>query len=119
MAAKALCALIPLRAVPVRAAALLEDVNSTLAQSQSQSQSQSGSAQSKVLCHNALHGTLSLCHEVLDSLKRRMAGVGDNRALMSVLQVSGSTAVTPETYSAPLLQYSPVTLIVLFDCRRS
>ena len=101
MAAKALCALIPLRAVPVRAAALLEDVNSTLAQSQSQS----GSAQSKVLCHNALHGTLSLCHEVLDSLKRRMAGVGDNRAIMSVLQVRCSCAMTL------LLQWLPLTLI--------
>lgn len=86
MAAKALCALIPLRAVPVRAAALLEDVNSTLAQSQS------GTTWSTVLSHNALHGTLSLCHEVLDSLKRRMGGVGDNRAIMSVLQVSCSCA---------------------------
>jgi hypothetical protein len=96
MAAKALCALIPLRAVPVRAAALLEDVNSTLAQSQS------GTTRSTVLCHNALHGTLSLCHEVLDSLKRRMAGVGDNRAIMSVLQVSCSCAIPPENYSGPL-----------------
>ena len=86
MAAKALCALIPMRAVPLRASSLLSDINNTLSQSQSQSESQP--ARSKIPCHNTLHGTLSLCHEVLDSLRRRMAGVGDNRAIMSVLQVS-------------------------------
>ena len=84
MAAKALCALIPLRAVPLRATVLLADVNNMLAHSQSRLE------RSKILCHNTLHGALSLCYEVLDSLRRRMAGVGDNRAIMSVLQVSES-----------------------------
>ena len=91
MAAKALCALIPLRAVPLRATSLLADINNTLAQSQSQSESLP--ARSKILCHNTLHGSLSLCHEVLDSLRRRMAGVGDNRAIMSVLQVSDRPSI--------------------------
>ena len=92
MASKALCALIPLRAVPLRVSALLAGVNSTLAQSQgqgqSQAQGQSRLTRPTILCHNTLHGTLSLCHEVLDSLRRRMAGVGDNRAIMLILQVS-------------------------------
>ena len=86
MAAKALCALIPLRAVPLKAAALLKGLNSSLTSSQS-SQSINKSTDKIMVSYNELHGTLSLCYEILDSLRRRMAGVGDNKVFLSILQV--------------------------------
>ena len=88
MAAKALCALIPLRAVPLKAAALLKGLNSSLTSSQSsQSIDKSTDKITKIVSYNELHGTLSLCYEILDSLRRRMAGVGDNKVFLSILQV--------------------------------
>ena len=93
MAAKALCALIPLRAVPLKAAALLKGLNSSLTLTSSKSSQFSQSIEkssdkvTKIVSYNELHGTLSLCYEILDSLRRRMAGVGDNKVFLSILQV--------------------------------
>ena len=89
MAAKALCPLIPLRAAPLKAAALLLGLNESL-------DIQSGNTVSFKISHNELHGTLSLCYEVLDSLKRRMAGVGDNKVFLSLLQDEISRVLLPQ-----------------------
>lgn len=89
MAAKSLCALIPLRAVPVKAAALLSALNGTF-------DIQAGDRVYSKLPHNELHGVLSLCYEVLDSLRRRMAGVGDNKVFLSILQEEMSRVLLPE-----------------------
>lgn len=86
MAAKALCPLIPLRAVPRKAAALLEGFNRSITACKAPSKQPSSACPS--LSHNQLHGTLCLCYEVMDSLRRRMAGVGDNKAALSLLQVT-------------------------------
>lgn len=89
MAAKALCPLIPLRAVPLKAAALLLDLNESL-------DIQSSNTVALKISHNELHGTLSLCYEVLDSLKRRLAGVGDNKVFLSLLQEEISRVLLPQ-----------------------
>jgi hypothetical protein len=87
MAAKALCALIPLRAVPLKAGGLLEALNSSLAYKAIGEAELSSSRPSTLPSHNLLHGTLSLCYELLDSLRRRLAGVGDNKTFLLLLQV--------------------------------
>lgn len=89
MAAKALCALVPLRAVPVKAAGLLEGLNSSLTCKAMGLAELSSSRPPTLPSHNQLHGTLSLCHELLDSLRRRLAGVGDNKTFLLLLQVGG------------------------------
>jgi hypothetical protein len=87
MAAKALCALIPLRAVPIKAAGLLEELNSSLAYNAMGIAEFSSLRPPTLPSHNLLHGTLSLCYELLDSLRRRLAGVGDNKTFLLLLQV--------------------------------
>jgi hypothetical protein len=87
MAAKALCALIPLRVVPLKVAGLLEGLNSSLAYKAMGVAELSSARPSTPPSHNLLHGTLSLCYELLDSLRRRLAGVGDNKNFLLLLQV--------------------------------
>lgn len=90
MAAKALCALIPLRAVPSKAAALLEELNASIA-----CEAVDRSGPRTFPLHNQLHGTLSLCYELLDSLRRRLAGVGDNKTFLLLLQVGPTSQKLP------------------------
>jgi hypothetical protein len=87
MAAKALGALIPLRAVPLKATFLLSSLNEYFSSNSAVKEIFA----SPTLSHNEMHGAFCLCFEILDGLWRRMQGVGDNKELFMVLQVNSGT----------------------------